>query len=811
MGRRYDEVWYGRVVKACGLNIDFEQFRNSDLTFVGDRGVQCSGGQRARIGLARAIYADCDVLVADDPFAAVDAKVGRQIYRKALLGLVVNRGKTAIVATHQHHYVSSCHCVLIVDGRVECSGSYKDCIAASNGKLMAHSMDDVEDNDSDEGGALMKKISSRYIVSSNESSDPSDEDDELNVKGLLKIDTYVNYVKAMGGMWVAGVLFVIFSVTQAIVFVYLDLLGNWSELPPDQQRQDWSVVGPMLGLAVLLPFMSALRAHLTFQAMMKASQTLHDRMTKAVLRAKIAFFDTQPLGRIMNRFSADTGTADDLLPLTLFEFLRYGFMVLGTVLFTVIALPFVLVPLPFLCWYFLRVRNVFVSSSRELKRLEGMSRSPIFAMLSESLGGIASIRANDCLDYFKRKFTTVHDAHTRAFFSFIAAARWFGFRMDAIMLLFTAAACYFAVLFNEQGWFGVSASVVGVALSMLLQLTGIFQWTVRQSAETVNCMVSIERILGFTRLEPEAELTKPDDRALVESGWPDEGAISVKDLKVRYRPTLPLVLNNLSFNIPKGSRVGIVGRTGSGKSSLVQALFRLIEADSGCIRIDGVDISTLGLHALRTKISVIPQTPTLFSGCSVRENLDLFGLRSDEELRKVIDECHLSDVVMGTRSGLDAVVTEGGQNFSVGQRQLLCLARALLNKTNILILDEATASIDKKTEKLLQMTVERNFTDGTILAVAHRLETVIESDFILVLGSGQVLEVGKPADLLRSGGHFATMVSDAGKEEGADLRRRSFVKEESDRRFSKRLSSITQLSDRRLPLTDYQSCIYFEC
>jgi len=299
-------------------------------------------------------------------------------------------------------------------------------------------------------------------------------------------------------------------------------------------------------------------------------------------------------------------------------------------------------------------------------------------------------------------------------------------------------------------------------------------------------MVSVERVLQFGDLEPEAPLELEGDKALLEQNpprWPPpQGAIEVQNMCVRYRASLPLALQDVSFSIPAGARVGIVGRTGSGKSTTVQALFRLLEAEQGQIVIDGVKIQDLGLHALRTHISVLPQVPTLFSGCTVRENLDLFSLHSDDEIAEVLTECHMLSVVNELVDGWDSIVSENGSNFSVGQRQLLCLARALLSRNKILVLDEATASVDRRTDQLLQQALLEQQTLGTILSVAHRLDTVIDNDYILVLGGGKVLEYGKPADLLRqSNGAFASMVNDTGESMAQELQRRAFAKEAQDK------------------------------
>eukprot|EP00538_Stauroneis_constricta_P012629 CAMPEP_0119552576 /NCGR_PEP_ID=MMETSP1352-20130426/5521_1 /TAXON_ID=265584 /ORGANISM="Stauroneis constricta, Strain CCMP1120" /LENGTH=1426 /DNA_ID=CAMNT_0007598827 /DNA_START=60 /DNA_END=4340 /DNA_ORIENTATION=+ len=810
MGLDYERDWYNMVVEACCLVPDFQQFIDGDQTVVGDRGVQCSGGQRARIGLARALYRDADVLVLDDPLSAVDAKVGRLLFNEAIQSMSVQRGKSVILATHQHQYVHDTKCVLLTDGRVEMVGSYSDCIMASSGKLAAHdvheaavdALDDHDDDDTNIDGddktdavaALAGKSDaapdSLVPTKNNAKSDIELNDDdaaqsspttkteqkENRASGFVKFETFTSYFKAMGGTWICVFMLVIFVFTQGSVLLSIAMMGRWAERDPSEQ-DDWAVVAPIIGLVSMVAVLSIFRAFLSLRLTIRASQRLHDEMTKSVLRSKIAFFDTNPLGRILNRFSADVGSNDDLLPQTLFDFMVMFFLVVGAIATTITVLPFALVVFPPLVWYFLRVRNIFVTSTRELKRLEGLARSPIFAMLSESLSGVATIRANDSIQYFTKKFQSTHDSHTRAFFSFIAASRWVGFRMDSIMFLLMGFVSFLAVLFSERGWFDIDPAILGLSISMLLQLAGLFQWCIRQSAEVVNQFVSVERVLEFGDLEPEGELEYADDKSLVDKSWPQEASIDVKNMMVRYRPQLPPALDGATFKIANRTRVGIVGRTGSGKSTVVQTLFRLLEAENGSISIDGVDISKVGLHTLRTKISVIPQVPTLFSGCTVRENLDLFGIHSDDAIYKALSDSHLDQVISDLPNGIHSMVAESGSNFSVGQRQLLCLARAILSKNKILILDEATASVDRRTDQLLQESLQKAFHDATILAVAHRLDTVIDYDSILVLGNGKVLEFGTPADLIRSGGTFSQMVEDTGPTMARDLKKVAFATE----------------------------------
>jgi ATP-binding cassette, subfamily C (CFTR/MRP), member 4 len=676
-----DPVWYRQVVTACGLLLDFTQFQHGDQTIVGDRGIQCSGGQRARIGLARALYRNADVLVADDPLSAVDAKVGRQLFHDALYGLAVSRGKCVILVTHQHQYVTDSVCVLIEQGRIACRGSYSQCVEASNGRLTAPIGDsnvDTLEVDEAEGipitrakGAISKPMPGT-VEDANEDAmgagiDTSHKEDSAS--GMVRFETYRNYFRAMGGTWIAVALLFLYAATQTSVLYAVAKVGRWAELPVVDQ-DSWSIIGLVIGVGCLVVALTLYRAQINFSLTVRASQKLHDDMTMAVLRSKIEFFDTNPLGRILNRFSADVGSNDDLLPATLYDTAVLSFMTVGAIVTTLVVLPVALIAIPPLIWFFLSVRRVFVTSSRELKRLEGQARSPIFAMLSESLNGVSTIRANNTQEYFLKKFEEAHDTHTRAFFSFIASSRWVGFRMDSIMFLLMAVVSFLSVLFQERGWFDVDPAILGLSISMLLQLAGVFQWCIRQSAEVVNQMVSVERVMGYAAIEPEAPLTTPEDATCVATGWPSRGSIEVRNVAIRYRQTLPRALDGVSFSIPAGARVGVVGRTGSGKSTIVQTLFRLLEAEEGSIFFDGVDISTVGLHKLRTSISVIPQAPTLFSGCTVRENLDLFGIHPDSAIQKALDDVQLRDAMAELPNGYNSMVSEGGSNFSVGQRQV---------------------------------------------------------------------------------------------------------------------------------------------
>ena len=579
MGKTFDESWYGKVAAACSLLTDFAQLRNGDLTIVGDRGVQLSGGQRARIGLARALYRDADVLLLDDPLSAVDSRVGRVIFYDAILNLALGRNKCVVLATHQHQFIHEQHCVLVSDGRIDCIGSYDECVVASRGKLSKSlynaedsniSDADKPDDEASDGRDNVKQNNVKILTNTSETTKNSsgNENDETKMQGVVKLQTFVNYARAMGGIIVGIFLLVLFTVTQASVLGTIAALGIWSEKASEEQTSR-RILAIVIGLGVVVVTLGIVRSFTSFSLLIKASRKLHDAMSAAVLRARIEFFDTQPLGRILNRFSADVGSNDDMLPTTWFDFAMCFFLCIGALITTLITLPYTLLAVPPLMWYFLWVRKIYVTTTRELKRLEGLARSPIYAMLGEALGGVATIRANNAVDYFRQKFEDVHNRHTRAFFSFIASSRWVGFRMDSIMFLFISCATFLAVIFNTQNLLSVDPAILGLALTMLLQLSGLFQWAVRQSAEVVNLMVSVERVSEYGDLPPEAALTCPKD----DPSWPKQGSIEVKDLSVRYRSALPLSLKNVSFKIEAGQRIGIVGRTGSGESYQMQLYF----------------------------------------------------------------------------------------------------------------------------------------------------------------------------------------------------------------------------------------------
>lgn len=490
MGCSFDEEWYNEVVKRCRLEDDIAKFLLGDMTILGDRGVQCSGGQRARIGLARAIYCDSEVLLLDDCLSAVDSKVARDLFYSAIQQLVLTRGCCVILVTHQLQFVGEADCCLFVDsGKLLCEGSFTHCVSISNGKL-AHTLQST--------GVFTKK--NLFIESESDVSSPGKNDDltsdtalklvedvmqkEKRTTGIIDATTWKAYGNALGGFFACFLFFVLFAVTQVSQLVAIIQIGHWSSASIDKQA---SYIAFISWLTCGVIALSIVRAFLTLNLLIKASQYLHQQMLHSVLRAKIEFFDTNPLGRILNRFSADVGICDETLPLTLYDFTAGIFIVVGSIATAIVSLPFILIVFPPLIYYFLRLRRIFVTTTRELKRLEGMARSPIFAMMSEALKGITTIRSNSKIQYFSEKFEKAQNAHSRAYFAFTVASRWFAFKLDFISFILMTVATVFAVLFHDQGWFEVNPSILGLSLTLLIQIsTTNFPWIVRQSAEVTN-------------------------------------------------------------------------------------------------------------------------------------------------------------------------------------------------------------------------------------------------------------------------------------------------------------------------------------
>uniref|UniRef100_A0A8C5J7S6 Multidrug resistance-associated protein 4 n=1 Tax=Junco hyemalis TaxID=40217 RepID=A0A8C5J7S6_JUNHY len=792
--KEYEKEKYENVLKVCALKKDLELLANGDLTVIGDRGATLSGGQKARVNLARAVYQDADIYLLDDPLSAVDAEVGRHLFEKCICQAL--RQKISVLVTHQLQYLRAANQILILkDGKMVGKGTYAEFQKSGiDFASLLKKDEEVVEQLSVPGTPNLKSARNRTFsessVLSQDSSVHSQKDgaveqppgenalaavpEESRHEGKISFKVYRKYFSAGANYFVIFIL-LLFNILAQVAYVLQDWWlsywanhqeklnlttnGNNGTKVPDLDLNFY--LGIYAGLTVATILFGIIRSLLVFQVLVNSGQNLHNKMFQSILKAPVLFFDRNPIGRILNRFSKDIGHLDDLLPLTFLDFVQTLLQICGVVAVAVAVIPWMLIPLIPLFILFIFLRRYFLDTSRDIKRLESTTRSPVFSHLSSSLQGLWTIRALKAEERFQKLFDAHQDLHSEAWFLFLTTSRWFAVRLDAICAIFVIVVAFGSLLLANT----LNAGQVGLALSYAITLMGTFQWGVRQSAEVENLMISVERVMEYTELEKEApwETNKHPPPE-----WPNQGMIAFENVNFTYSLDGPLVLRHLSAVIKPKEKVGIVGRTGAGKSSLIAALFRLAEPE-GRIWIDMYLTSELGLHDLRKKISIIPQEPVLFTG-TMRKNLDPFNEYTDEELWNALEEVQLKEVVEDLPNKMETQLAESGSNFSVGQRQLVCLARAVLKKNRILIIDEATANVDPRTDEFIQKTIRETFAHCTVLTIAHRLNTIIDSDRIMVLDAGRLKEYGEPYILLQEQDSlFYKMVQQVGKTEAAAL------------------------------------------
>ncbi|EWC47816.1 hypothetical protein DRE_03016 [Drechslerella stenobrocha 248] len=808
-GHRLDPQFYEQVIKACALTDDLAVLPDGDQTEVGEKGISLSGGQKARLTLARAVYARADVYLLDDCLSAVDQHVGRHLINEVLgpTGLLCT--KTRIMATNQIPILMVAdYITMLKDGVVDGHGTYQSVMTAKrdiynllktireNGDENSNSDEtltplntDTSANASDEdeqvdqlssligigkkktrtfsSGTLRRasvastKKRTRGLTDLEEDGKLTRQTKEHQEQGSVSWNVYKEYAKASNLFAMAIYLLALIGAQTGQVGASV-WLKKWSEY--NDKHKDNQHVGSWVGIYFAIGIGAS--ALVVIQTLIlwifcsiEAARKLHERMMKAVFRSPMSFFETTPTGRILNRFSGDVYKIDELLARTFNQLFANA----ARCAFTFIVIswgtpPFIALIVPMLMLYFY-IQRYYLSTSRELKRLDSVSRSPIFAHFQESLGGLATIRAYQQQDRFWHENELLVDGNLRAYFPSISANRWLAVRLEFIGSIIILGAAVFAVI-AVAGGSGLTAGAVGLSMSYALQITQSLNWVVRQTVEVETNIVSVERVLEYASLKPEAPEVMKNRPSVA---WPTNGAVDVKNYSTRYREGLELVLRDINLSIKPKEKVGVVGRTGAGKSSLTLALFRIIEATKGHIEIDDVNTSLIGLLDLRKRLAIIPQDAALFD-MSVRENLDPAGVRDDTELWGVLELSHLKDHVSKMEGKLDARIHEGGTNLSAGQRQLMCLARALLTPSNILVLDEATAAVDVETDMVLQRTIREEFSDKTMITIAHRINTIMDSDRIIVLDAGRVVEFDSPAALIAkgAGGQFYGLVKEAG-------------------------------------------------
>ncbi|CAF1584355.1 unnamed protein product [Rotaria sp. Silwood1] len=749
LGKPMNEERYKNVIKACCLDIDLLNFGEvGDLLMIGDKGINLSGGQKARISLARALYADADLYLLDDPLAAVDPNVAKNIFDQCIGPRSFLRGKTRILVTHQTQFlVEADQIILLRKGHIdELHIEQPVDNESSNDTLETDSSNDTSETDSSDDNET------DWTLNTATTDINSIVKNETSIDGAIKWSVWLQLFTAPPLRWFGFFLMIIFMVgTEALYDFTNSWLALWSGKDENEQRSSFYAY-VYLGVIFATLIIALLRAGYIFYIMLRGSTYFHNRMLKGILYTSLRFFESNPSGRILNRASKDQQVLDEALPMALIDTMQYLLMTLGAIAIIGMTNPWVLLILIPLIPTVLWLRRFYMRSSRQLKRLESVSRSPIYALFSSSLDGLTSIRAFDAQIDFLNMFIERIDTNARAYFILFATTRWFGLQLDLITSLLTLVTSVLAVALRHQ----IDPSAAALSISYCITLTGLFQWAMRQSAEAENFMTSAERIHEYGQLTRESHSNNNKSGVLIQPAddWPSRGIIEFKDYTFRYRPELDPVLKNLNLRIESKEKIGIIGRTGAGKSSLLQALFRLVDqsAINGTILIDDIDIGRLSLDYLRSHISVIPQVPILFCG-TLRYNIDPFEQYSDEECLTALEAVQLKPLVRNHPDGLHLMVTESGTNLSAGERQLVCVARAILKRSHILLIDEATANVDHTTDRMIQEVIADKFRDRTILTIAHRLNTIANSNRILMLQDGEVayFDVPNNIDLTQGG------------------------------------------------------------
>ncbi|XP_057653044.1 ATP-binding cassette sub-family C member 4-like [Diorhabda carinulata] len=804
-GEEFDKKRYHDVIQACALERDLEQFVNGDQTIVGDRGASLSGGQKARINLARAVYRDADIYLLDDPLSAVDIHVSKHLYEKCINGYLANR--TKILVTHQVHYLKDAdHIVILNNGRIEDEGTFNLLAASDNvyAKLLTAEPENTEQPKKIDNVKFSRQLSQRSRKDSmaslssamsiadtlpdlEEIHDDNDKEKEFNVKDLQeesskgKVHGSLLFKYMLAGSNIIAVILVILlylgaQLSASSVDYWVSYWVNVEEARAVNNTVTSFYIIPSIDLTtrnclyIYATFLTALfivamtRSIFFYKLAMLSSEKLHYVIFNNVVEATMRFFDTNPGGRILNRFSKDLGAIDEMLPKAILDSTQILLSMFGSLLLIVVVNPYFLILIFFLSIIFGFMRRVYLKSSKNIKRLEGIMRSPVFTHLKATIEGLTTIRAFRAQAILTEEFDHHQDYHSSAYYMFIVASTAFGFYLDMFCAAFLALLTFSFLFFGEI--LNMTGGEVGLAITQATALTGFLQWGMRQSAEVANQLMSVERVLEYKNLQKETDPVNPKKPS---KEWPQHGEIIFKNMSLRYFENGPLVLKHLNLTIKPNEKVGVVGRTGAGKSSLIQALFRLAPIE-GIIKIDDVNTQEITLQNLRLKISIIPQDPVLFSG-TLRYNLDPFDEYTDDVLYKAIEDVELKDPA-NVINRLENRVMDRGANYSVGQRQLICLARAIIKNNKVLMLDEATANVDPQTDALIQKTIRKKFINCTVITVAHRLNTIMDSDKVLVMDSGNIAEFDHPHLLLQNkNGVFYNMVIETGRATSEQLKK----------------------------------------
>lgn len=769
-GKPMNRQKYKDTIRVCSLEKDLEIMEFGDQTEIGERGINLSGGQKQRIQLARAIYQDCDVYLLDDVFSAVDAHTGSEIFKECVRGVL--KDKTVLLVTHQVDFLHNADLIMVMrEGSIVQSGRYNELLQAgldfgslvaayeSSMELVDMSSQTLTDNPVQTPISPAADKSLQRVLSTKKSLEKTNSqkatakliEDEERETGQVHSDVYKEYCTKAFGWW--GVVFVM--VISLIWIASTTSTDYWLAYQTAETRT--FTPGIFMAGYALIGLVSCLvvasRAVIVTLMGLKTAQSYFSQFLNSILHAPMSFYDTTPSGRILNRASADQTAVDFMIPFFMGMIISIYFAVVAIIAVTCVnAWPTVFLIIP-LIWVNLWYRAYYIANSRELTRLSSITKSPIIHHFSETVSGVVTVRCFRRQALFTKENIDKVDVNVKMDFYTFGATEWLGFRLEIIGSLVFCISTFFLIVLPSSF---VKPEYVGLSLSYGMSLNAMLFMTIFMTCTIENKMVSVERLKQLINIPSEAAWVIKD---CLPPTWPTHGNIVLKDVQVRYRPNTPLVLKGLTLDIKGGEKIGVVGRTGSGKSTLIQVLFRLVEPCGGKIVIDGVDITKIGLHDLRSRFGIIPQEPVLFQG-TVRSNVDPLGLYSDEDIWKALDRCQLKAVVAATQEKLDAPVEDGGENWSVGQRQLMCLGRVMLKKSRILFMDEATASVDSQTDSTIQKIIRDDFRDCTIITVAHRIPTVMDCDKVLVVDAGWLKEYDSPSRLLERPSLFGALVQE---------------------------------------------------
>uniref|UniRef100_F6HUR1 ABC-type xenobiotic transporter n=1 Tax=Vitis vinifera TaxID=29760 RepID=F6HUR1_VITVI len=750
-GSAMDPYRYREVIEKCALVKDLEMLPFGDLTEIGERGVNLSGGQKQRVQLARALYQDADVYLLDDPFSAVDAHTATSLFNEYVMGALST--KTVILVTHQVDFLPAFDSVLLMsEGEIlqaatfeqlmRFSQEFQDLVNAHNATVGSERQPEQDSTQKSKipKGEIQKIYTEKQLRDTSGEQLIKKEEREIGDTGLKPYLQYLKYSKGFLYFFLATLSHVIFIVGQLVQNYWL--AANVQNSSVSQLK----LIAVYTGIGLSLSLFLLLRSFFVVLLGLEASQSIFSTLLSSLFRAPMSFYDSTPLGRILSRVSSDLSVVD--LDVAFKFTFAVGAAMNAYASFGVLAilaweLVFVILPTIYLS---ILIQRYYFAAGKELMRINGTTKSFVASHLSESIAGAMTIRAFGDEDRHFSKNLGFIDINASPFFYSFTANEWLIQRLEILCAIVLSSSALALTLIHTRA---SKAGFIGMALSYGLSVNIFLVFSVQSQCLLANMIVSVERLEQFMNIPSEAP-------AVIESyqpplSWPAIGEVEIYDLKVKYRPNAPLVLQGISCKIGGGQKIGIVGRTGSGKTTLISTLFRLVEPTEGQIIIDGINISTIGLHDLRSRLGIIPQEPTLFSG-AVRYNLDPLSLHTDEEIWEVLEKCQLRGAVQEKEEGLDSLVVQDGSNWSMGQRQLFCLGRALLRRSRILVLDEATASIDNATDSILQKTIRTEFADCTVITVAHRIPTVMDCTMVLAISDGKLVEYDEPMKLIKKEG-----------------------------------------------------------